>query len=116
MILVVKNVKGQKISCSWERHQNKKLIGKQIGTSSKREHAKSKCKAQQDKCTGIIEYGPNDFAVSRNFIKARWYNSESLSSMVAGISPTRSGPESSQKKRARLFNFGPNDPDQGVDE
>ena len=69
MILVVKNVKGQKISCSWERHQNKKLIGKQIGTSSKREHAKSKCKAQQDKCTGIIEYGPNDFAVSRNFIE-----------------------------------------------
>ena len=63
---MVENVKGQKISCSWERHQNKKLIGKQIGTSSKREHAKSKCKAQQDKCTGIIEYGPNSFAVSRN--------------------------------------------------
>lgn len=67
VILVVENVKGQKISCSWERHQNKKLIGKQIGTSSKREHAKSKCKAQQDKCTGIVEYGPNDFAVSQDF-------------------------------------------------
>ena len=64
MILVVQNVEGQKISCSWERHQNKKLIGKQTGTSSKREHAKSKCKAQQDKCTGIVEFGPNDFSVS----------------------------------------------------
>ena len=61
---MVQNVAGQKISCSWERHQNKKLIGKQIGTSSKREHAKSKCKAQQDKCTGIVEFGPNNFSVS----------------------------------------------------
>ena len=64
MFLVVQNVEGQKISCSWERHQNKMLIGKQIGTSSKREHAKSKCKAQQDKCTGIVEFGPNNFSVS----------------------------------------------------
>lgn len=59
---------GQKLSCSWERHPDTRLIGKEIGTSSKREHAKSKCKAQQEKCSGIEETDKNMFRVNLLFV------------------------------------------------
>ena len=48
-------INAQRLSCSWERYRGMAMAGDFMGSSQRREHAKSKCKMMKERCTGIEE-------------------------------------------------------------